>query len=321
MRTLLSPLLAIAVLSTGVGSASQATRIDPERLLAERFQFSAKDLGEVRAARPVVKVTADETELALIGSIRLPGKKDRLSDWIKNIEHFRGSAELGVAKPIATPPAVSAFSGVTLDASDLSEMQHCATERCAIKLSPETLARLQRDVQWGSANAAGQANDIFRQMLLGYTKAYLQSGNGNPLAARAATLTAIAPELANFLERYPKATLPNADQLFYWSISPASSTQIVSLHHLTVYKPRPDETWIADRNFYASRYFDAGALVVGLYDAPDGTGFYAVAGSRVRSSQLGGVAGTVLRRQIQRSAADSVKIYLEWMRDSLAAAL
>ena len=39
----------------------------------------------------------------------------------------------------------------------------------------------------------------------------------------------------------------------------------------------------------------------------------------MQSSQLGGVGGTVLRRQIQRSAADSVKIYLEWMRDSLAA--
>jgi hypothetical protein len=40
----------------------------------------------------------------------------------------------------------------------------------------------------------------------------------------------------------------------------------------------------------------------------------------VKSGFLGGVGGTVLRRQIQRSASDTVKVYLEWLRDSLSAA-
>lgn len=319
MRT--SHSLATTVVALALASTSaQESRIDPESLLSSKFQFTANELGQVRQGQPVVKVKADGTELSLVGAIKLSGKKERLADWVKNIEHFRRSAELGVAQVVPAPPAAAGFTGVTLDASDVSELQHCAAGKCAIRVSPEAIGRLKGEVQWGAANASNQANDIFRQMLLGYTNAYLANGSDaetRALVGKATTLTEISPELAAYLQRYPQAPLPSSDQLFYWSSTPASSTSIVSVHHLTVYKPRPSEIWIADKNLYASRYFDAGVLVIGMYDAPDGNGFYAVAGSRMKSSQLGGVAGTVLRRQIQRSASDSVKTYLEWIRDSL----
>jgi hypothetical protein len=38
----------------------------------------------------------------------------------------------------------------------------------------------------------------------------------------------------------------------------------------------------------------------------------------MKSSDLTGVAGTVLRRRIQQSAVETVQMYLGWMRDSLA---
>jgi hypothetical protein len=92
------------------------------------------------------------------------------------------------------------------------------------------------------------------------------------------------------------------------------------VHHLVIHRPRAGEVWIADKNIYATRYLDAGVMVIGLYDTPDGTGYYAVAGSRIKASRLGGVAATVLRRQVERSAADTVRTYLEWLRESLALA-
>jgi hypothetical protein len=190
-----------------------------------------------------------------------------------------------------------------------------------MRIAPDALGRLQQ-LQWTAPQAASQANEIFRQMLLAITTSYLGSGNAaeiRPLIARAATLTAVSPDLTAFIERYPSAALPGADQVFYWSAMPAGAVSIVSLHHLVVFKQDAGQIWIADKNLYASRYFDAGVIVIGLYDVPDGSGFYAVAGSRVKSGQLGGTAAMVLRRQIQRTAADNVKMYLEWMRDSLAA--
>jgi len=312
-----SPSVRFAAVFVVAAVAVQARpqRVDPERLLAERFQFSAADVSQVRAGAPVVKVTSQGDELSIVGASRLPGGKERLAGWVKNIEHFRRSAELGVAQVVATPPAPAGFAGLTLDQADLDALETCTANKCDIRLSPTAEAALRRD-------GVSRANAIFRQMLVEETAAYLEKGKGpetHALLQRAATLGALAPELVAFFDRYPAATLPSSDQLFYWSSTPAGSVSIVSVHHLVLYRPRADETWIVDRNVYASRYFDAGVLVIGLYDAPDGTGFYAVAGSRVRVSRLNSAAGMVLRRQIQRSAADTVKMYLEWMRDSLAA--
>ena len=295
--------------------SAQSPRIDPERVLAERLQFSAKEIGQARQEQPIVKVKVEGDELAAVGAVRLPGKKERLADWIKNIGHFRNAAELGVAQPIALPPAASAFSGVTLDAKDLDALKQCSADKCALRISTGAIAELQK-------NGMSTADDVFRRMLLGELTHYIQNGNAaatRQLASKATTLTSLSPELVTFLQGYPSGSLPGADQLFYWASTPTGAVQIVSLHHLIVYKPHPDEIWIADKNLYASRYFDTGILVVGLYDAADGNGFYAVAGSRAISGFVGGAAGSLLRRQIQRSAADTVKVYLEWIRDSLRA--
>jgi hypothetical protein len=310
MRTLACWMVAAAVLS------AQAGRVDPERILAERLQFTAKEVAQARQGQPVVKVKIEGDELAAVGALRLPGKKERLADWMKNVEHFRRSAELGVAQPVPVPPAAAAFAGVTLDAKDLDSLKECTAQKCDMRVSTGAIAELQRG---GMANA----NDVFRRMLFGELTDYLKNGNGGavgPLARKAATLTAISPQLVTFLERYPSASLPGSDQLFYWASAPVGSVSILSLHHFVIYRPRPDEVWIADKTIYASRYFDTGVLVAGLYDAADGNGFYAVAGSRAVSGYLGGAAGGILRRQLQRSAADSVKTYLEWIRDSLSAA-
>jgi hypothetical protein len=296
--------------------SAQAPRNDPERVLAERLQFTANEVAQARQGQPVAKVKVDGDELAAIGAIRLAGRKERLADWIRNVEHFRRSAELGIAQPIATPPTAASFAGVTLDAKDRDALKACTAEKCAMRMSTGAVAELQR-------NGMAGADDVFRRMLLGELTNYIKNGNGaavGGLARKAATLTALSPELLTFVERYPAASLPASDQLFYWASTAAGSVSIVSLHHLIVYKPHPGEIWIADKNLYASRYFDTGVLVVGLYDAADGNGFYAVAGSRAISGYLGGTAGSLLRRQIQRSAADEVRMYLEWIRDSLNAA-
>ena len=305
--------------AVAVALAVQSARIDPERILADHFQFTSKELGQAAQGQAVVRVKVDGDELAAVGAIRLPGRKERLADWIKNIEHFRRSAELGIAQPVAVPPTAGAFAGLTLDAKDREALSACTSAKCAMRMTTGAIAELQR-----SGMAA--ADDVFRRMLLGELTNYIKNGNAaavGGLARKAATLTSVAPELAAFVERYPAATLPappTSEQLFYWASTPTGTVSIISLHHLIVYRPHLGEIWIADKNIFASRYFDTAVLIVGLYDAADGNGFYAVAGSRAISGYLGGTAGSLLRRQIQRSAADEVKMYLEWIRDSLSAA-
>jgi hypothetical protein len=316
MRSSLCWIAALTIAASAPAGRQEAS-VNPERLLSERFQFSNAEVAQARQGQPVVKVQAGSEQLKVLGAIRLPGKKERLSGWVMNIEHFRGSAQLGVAHVIPFPPAPAAFAQLTLGSSDLAELQRCRPENCAIRLPSETLAQLQRE--------PARATDIIRELLLGYTKAYLHGGwagvtDMRALIGQASTLMNLAPQLVAYLDGFPNTSLAGVSHIMYWSSMQAGSASILSVHHLVVYHPHAAETWIVDQTVYATRYFDEGVLAIALYDAPDNAGFYAVAGSRVKSSQLGSAAATVLRRQIRRSAGDTVRTYLEWIRESLAQA-
>jgi hypothetical protein len=256
---------------------------DPARILSDRLGFSASEVQQAGNGQPVVKMLTTDTreELGIVGVIRLNGKKERLTDWLRNIEHFRNSAQLGTTHVVPMPPTAEAFGGV-------------------------------------------QAEQSVRNDLFGWAAAYVTSGatafpdDMRRVIAQARVVNDLAPEFVAYLGEYPKTALTNADQLLYWASTPADSSSIVSLHHLIVYHPIGREVWIADKTIYATRYIDAGVLTVALYDAPAGSGFYAIAGSRVVSSELARPAAALLRSRIERTAADTVKTYLEWLRDSLA---
>jgi hypothetical protein len=139
------------------------------------------------------------------------------------------------------------------------------------------------------------------------------------LLRSATTLYELAPEFVTYLQKFPDAKLAGVDQRLYWTNLKDAWGSIVSLHHLVVYGRPSGDTIIADKTFYASRYFDVAVLVLSMHETPDGKGYYLIAGSRAKSSRLTGVSGRVLRGQVERAAASTVEMYLVWLRDSLAA--
>ena len=312
----------------GSGSrAMQTAPADPERTLAERFGFSAEDIRSARGGQPVARMIAvgDRNELAVAGAVRLDGDKKRLVDWVRNIERFRHAAELGLTRGIQSPPAAASFAELALDAHDLAALQACRPGRCDLRVPDELMAKFQSGVPWGTPEAPARANALFAGMLTEYAAAYVHGGDaavGNDFAdllSSATTLYALAPEFAGYLQKFPGAPLAGVDQRFYWTNLAHGSGSIVSLHHLVVYRRPSGDVLIADKTFYASRYFDVAALVLSMQDTPDGHGYYLIAGSRASSSRLTGVTGRVLRGQVERAAAATVEMYLVWLRDSLAA--
>ena len=302
------------------------TSADPERVLSERFKFSASDVDQARAGQPVVKTIAGSVrdELALVGAIKLDGDKKRLVDWVRGIERFRHDAELGLTRGIESPPAARAFADLKLAAEDLAALQACRPGRCDLRVPDELIAKLQSGVAWGTPEAPAQANAFVSAMLTDYAAAYLHGGDaavfndfGN-LFRSATTLYQLAPDFADYLEHFPGRNLAGIEQRLYWTNLKESPGSVISLHHLVVHQRPSGDVIIADKTFYASRYFDVAALVLSMHDAPDGKGYYLIAGSRARSSKLTGVTGRALRGQIERSAVGTVRMYLQWLRDSLA---
>jgi hypothetical protein len=63
---------------------------------------------------------------------------------------------------------------------------------------------------------------------------------------------------------------------------------------------------------------DAALLVLWLGTPPDGQGYYLLAGMRGRSGLLEGLAARMLRKRIEEESHEYVRIYLDWLRRSLA---
>lgn len=274
---------AVAAIVLAAAGARSHAQTDPERILVDHLQFSADEIASARGGQPVVKAlwTAENDEIGFAGAMRLTGKKERLADWLRNIEHFRNSAQLGTTHVVPMPPTVDAFAGVPADQNVREDLFRWAAA-------------------YVSSGACAYPDDMGRLM------------------QQARTVNDLSPEFVSFLTAYPKTPLGNVDQLIYWASMPADSESIISVHHLAVYHPPGREVWIADKTIYSTRYIDAAVLAIALYDAPDANGFYAIVGSRVKSSELARPAAALLRGRIERGAADTVKTYLEWLRDSLA---
>src|SRR5262249_45621628 len=153
-------------------AAAQAPSLDTERLLTERFGFSAADLAQVRAGQTVTKTAPIEgSEMAVFGAVRIPDDKERLVRWIRDIEGFRKAADVGLSRKLSSPPAINDFGDLSLDTGELGALQKCKPGSCDLQLGDPAIGRFQTEVDWNAADAGRRANLLARQLMLGYSEA------------------------------------------------------------------------------------------------------------------------------------------------------
>jgi hypothetical protein len=324
-------------MSAGIASPQP---LDVHRALTERLGFSATEVGQVDGGQLVVKTlpTRDSAEIGVIGVVRIRDDMDRLVRWLRDIEGLRKAAELGVSRKLSSPPAIADFGDLALDAAELAALQKCRPGDCGLRLGDRAIARFQADVDWTAPDAGRRANLLVRQLLLGYSEAYLRGGDDalgaahnerkprvvaeefRRLIASARNLYALAGPLATRLERFPQAALPGAEEFLYWAKGGASTEPSITLHHLVIHRDPAGRVFVADKQLYASRYTEAALLVLWLETPPDGKGYYVLAGMRARSARLEGFTAQVLRGRIEEESRSYLGIYLDWLRRSLAPA-
>lgn len=331
-------LVGVAVALTLPALAAQVRAIDAERLLAERFGFTAVEIAQARSGRSVAKMLAanDAPDVGVFGAVRLDGSADRLATWLQDVTAFRKAAELGVSRRLGETPRLGDFEGLTLDAEELRALRGCRPGDCELRLGDKAIQRLQSEVDWAAPDAGTRATLLVRQLLLGHAQAYLKGGDQalgashddkapriladefHQVLWQSKALYEIVPALAAYLEGFPAAKLPGAEQFLYWAKGGAGPEASITLHQLVVYRVPEGGIFVADKQLYASRYVDAALTMVSLASAPDGAGFYALVGARARSTMLDGMGARVLRGRVEKATLDTARMYLDWVRASLA---
>lgn len=320
-------------------AAAAQVPTDPEKLLADRFGFTAAEITQARGGKAVAKLltSQDSSDIGVLGVVRIDGTPARLSGWLRDVANFRKAAELGLARQIGTPPKIGDFADLALDSDELAALRDCAPGNCDLRLGDAAIKQFQA-IDWKAADAGRRANLIARQLLLGHADAYLKGGDAalgayhnesQPRAAadefrlvlaQATTLKQLAAPLTSYLTGFPAVALPQSESLLYWAKGGAGPDAAISIHQLVTWRAPGGEIIVVDKLLFSSRYIEAGLTVISMAPTVDGKGFYVLAGVRARSSQLSGLGARMLRGRVEKVARDTASMYLNWIRSSLSSA-
>jgi hypothetical protein len=334
-------LLGLACLTALESGSAQVRAANPERLLAERFGFTPGDIAQARSGKAVAKLlpSTDSAEIGVIAAVHIAADPERLTVWLKDVASFRKAAELGLSRRLNDPPQIGDFADLSLDAAELAELRACRPGNCDLRLGDRALQRFQTEVDWTAADAPRRANLLTRQLMLSLAEAYAKGGDEalgeyhnekTPRSAaedfrlvlgRSSAIYDLTPALANYLWRFPNATLPGSEQFLYWAKGGVGPEASMTLHQLITWREPGGSVLVIDKQLFASRYADAGLLVFWSVPMPDGAGFYAIAGARARAGSLEGTMARVLRGRVEKATRETVEMYLNWIRDSLSIAV
>ena len=335
----LSLVFGAALLVAVVSPAAQSGSFVNNLLRQERF--SAADFRALDAGEAVVKSldTPVRRELAHFGAVYIDAPTDRFVDQFRDIERFERGPGIPQIGRFGSPPRLADLASLTLPANDVTALGMCRPTDCDVKLSRAAMTRFRNQVKWSSPDAALEAQDVAREMILELVRAYQANGNGSlghyddggeslPVAEQfRALLTSGShlplpvPGLMAYLDEYPRSRPAGAEDFFYWSVVDFGLRPTVRVNHVVIYplaaRPSGISHVIAIKQLYASHYFHTTLELRFLADndrRPDRRGFYLLSITRSRIDGTTGLKGSLLRPIISRRSRNAVRGYLEHLK-------
>lgn len=337
-----------AFLGVGLGAAllvaaapTTAQSVSFVNNLLRQQRFSAADLRALDAGAAVVKSldTPVRRELAHFGVVHIAAPPDRFVDRFRDIERFERGPGIPQIGRLGIPPRPEDLASLTLTGKDITALPACRPGDCDVKLSTAAMTRFRTQVNWSSPNAALQAHDVARALILELVRAYQASGNaalgqyddrGEPLLVAEefrALLTSgnllplPVPGLMAYLEEYPRSQPSGAEDFFYWSTVDFGLKPTVRVNHVIIYplagRPSGVSHVIAIKQLYASHYFQTTLELRFLVEdsrRANRPGFYLVSITRSRIDGTNGLKGALLRSVINRRSRSAVRGYLEHLK-------
>ena len=342
-RLVLSAVLGLALWVTLlVAAASPAAQsVSFVNNLLRQQRFSAADLRALDAGEAVVKSldTPVRRELAHFGVVHINAPPDRFVDRFRDIERFERGPGIPQIGRLGIPPRPEDLAALTLPAKDITALATCRPGDCDVKLSTAAITRFRNQVNWSSPNAALQAHEVARALILELVQGYQASGNaalgryddrGEPLLvaeefrallASGNRLPLPVPGLMTYLEEYPRSQPSGAEDFFYWSTVDFGLKPTVRVNHVIIYplaaRPSGVSHVIAIKQLYASHYFQTTLelrFLVADERRANRPGFYLLSITRSRIDGTSGLKGALLRSVISRRSRSAVRSYLEHLK-------
>jgi hypothetical protein len=313
-----------------------------DSLLSERLKFSPADLRALDAGAAVIKTleTPVREELAHVGAVYFDAPSGTFVERFRDIVRFERGPGIPQIGSFSNPPRLEDLASLTLPKADLATLGRCHPGDCDMKLSAAAMHRFREEVDWSSALAAHQADEVAREMIFDLVRAYQVEGNAAlghyddgkesmPVAEQfrailesSDPLPVPVPELLLYLQDYPHGLLPGAEDFFYWTVVDFGLKETIRVNHVVIYplggSPAPSgvEYAIAIKQLYASHYFHTTLELRFLVDDDrrDTGGTSLISITRARNDGMTGFKGLFLRPIIRTRSRDAVRSYLDQVK-------
>ena len=341
MQHIRSRLAAIAICIASLASAQSQPQTSKD-FLRKYLAFSEADIAALDKGELVTKLpkVADQREVAAFAAVRVNARPEQLAMQFRDIVRWKKGDSVPEIGKFSNTPLISDLAGLTIEPEDIKVLKKCKPGSCDIKLSAASMEQLVKGTNWGAENYQGQAENLFKKMLIDYVGTYKTGGNRylvnyadqkqvlklqddfSSLLKESNYVTEYAPELAAYIDKFPNAQLPGSEDFVYWSKEKFGIQPVISMTHVTIFPRRrgnTNEVLIASKQLYATHYFESSVAFTMMLPREGEEGSYLLYLNRSRSDTLRGFFSGITRLFISGHVRDGAAKSLQLAKDRLEA--
>jgi hypothetical protein len=334
-------LAAIAICIAALASAQSQPQTAKD-FLRKYLAFSDADIAALDKGELVTKLpkVSDQREVAAFAAVRVNARPDQLATQFRDIVRWKKGESVPEIGKFSDTPLITDLAGLNIEPDDIKVLKKCKPGSCDIKLSAASMDQLVKGTNWAAENYQGQAENLFKKMLIDYVGSYKTGGNRylvnyadqkqilklsddfNALLKESNYVTDYAPELANYIDKFPTASLPGSEDFVYWSKEKFGIQPVLSMTHVTIYPRRrgnTTEVLIASKQLYATHYFESSLAFTMMLPREGGEGSYLLYLNRSRSDTLRGFLSGITRLFISGHVRDGAAKSLQLAKERLEA--
>jgi hypothetical protein len=328
MRTRLWIALAVPLLL--MAPLTEAQGVDePYRFFREFVGLSEDQIVAIRSGKAVAKVVESRTpdEVFVFGSVYVEASPESYLELVSNVDALRKLPGYLAIQSFSDPPQPSDLEGFKLEKQDIDELKTCKVGHCEVQLPTEAMESFKQSIDWSAPDVTDKVNQLARQMALQALLNYRNGGNtalgiyrdkNHPAAVadtfealitRLSALPVYLPELNQYLLEYPKTKAEKVQAGFYWEKVNFGLKPTFRIVQRVVYRgasPSEPAYALAEKQLYASHYFEAALdLTVCVKDAQR-DGFYIITVKGSKQAGLTGIKGSIVRKVAVDKARSSL---------------
>jgi hypothetical protein len=310
-------------------------------VLRELARITDTEWAAIERGEAVAKLLdSDSREVAVAGVVRIAASSEPLVARYRDIDHLQRSSLVLGAGRFSTPPVASDLARAPFEDRGL-DLRNCRPSDCAVRLSPEDVARFHREVDWARPDWRDRSAAVWRDVLAAHAASYARGGRralpvfvNKPeplsvpdelslLVSEFGFIGAFSPAFLSYMRDFMPPGPAGSEHAIYWSKEDFGVRPILRISHQVIYRPPSDQpplTIIATSQIYADHYLDA-ALTVTLAihattSGPDDR-FYLVSVNRARSRSFTGLLRSFVRSTVQNRSREALRKMLTSTRTFL----